>query len=103
MMEYDLKIVGGTIIDGMGGPARSGDVAIKAGKLVAIGSAPGRAREEIDARDQIVAPGFVDIHTHYDAQLMWDRMLTISPWPMISYRIIRSGKEAGQHGASYAL
>ena len=80
MMEYDLKIVGGTIIDGMGGPARSGDVAIKAGKLVAIGSAPGRAREEIDARDQIVAPGFVDIHTHYDAQLMWDRMLTISPW-----------------------
>jgi N-acyl-D-aspartate/D-glutamate deacylase len=80
MMEYDLKIVGGTIIDGMGGPARPGDVAIKAGKLAAIGSAPGRAREEIDARDRIVAPGFVDIHTHYDAQLLWDRMLTISPW-----------------------
>jgi len=79
-MDYDLKITGGTIIDGTGAPRREGDVAIKDGRVVALGEAPGRAAAEIEARDQVVAPGFVDIHTHYDAQILWDRMLSISPW-----------------------
>jgi N-acyl-D-amino-acid deacylase len=79
-MEYDLKITGGLIADGSGQPAVQGDVGIKAGKIAALGDARGGARQVIDAGGLVVAPGFVDIHTHYDAQLFWDRMMTISPW-----------------------
>lgn len=77
---YDLKIVNGLIIDGTGNPAIKGEVGISGGRIVALGSAPEAAAETIDAGGQVVAPGFVDIHTHYDAQILWDRMLTISPW-----------------------
>jgi N-acyl-D-amino-acid deacylase len=79
-MDFDLKITGGTIIDGTGRPGYAGDVAIKDGKIAALGDVKGRAAETIDAKGRVVAPGFVDIHTHYDAQLLWDRMMTISPW-----------------------
>ena len=79
-MAYDLKITGGSIIDGTGAPRQAGDLGIKDGKVVALGAAPEAARESIDATGRVVAPGFVDIHTHYDAQIIWDRMLTISPW-----------------------
>ncbi|MBK9427476.1 MAG: amidohydrolase family protein [Gammaproteobacteria bacterium] len=77
---YDIKITGGTIVDGSGKPGYRGDVAIKDGKVVALGQAPGTATTTIDATDRMITPGFVDIHTHYDAQVLWDRMLTISPW-----------------------
>ncbi len=79
-MDYDIKIVGGTLLDGTGAPGVAGDVGIQNGTVVAYGSAPGSAAETIDAGGRVVAPGFVDIHTHYDAQVIWDRMLTISPW-----------------------
>ena len=79
-MAYDIKIVGGDIVDGSGRPRRKGDVAIEDGKVVALGEAPGPAKETIDATGYVVSPGFVDIHTHYDAQVLWDPMLTISPW-----------------------
>src|SRR5579883_2304247 len=79
-MTLDLKITGGDIIDGTGKRRYRGDVGIKDGKIVALGAAPGEARETIDATGRAVTPGFVDIHTHYDAQIVWDRMLTISPW-----------------------
>jgi N-acyl-D-aspartate/D-glutamate deacylase len=87
-MQYDVKIVGGKIIDGSGKPGRLGDVGIKGGKVVAMGAAPGEARETIDAAGKAVAPGFVDIHTHYDAQVMWDRMLSISPWHGVTTVVI---------------
>jgi len=79
-MDYDLKIMGGTIIDGSGRARYSGDVGIRDGTVVALGEARGTARRTIDASGLIVAPGFVDIHTHYDAQIFWDPMLSVSPW-----------------------
>ncbi len=79
-MEYDVKIDGGLILDGSGRPGVQGSVAIKDRRIVAVGDAPGAAARTIDAGGLVVAPGFVDIHTHYDAQVMWDRMLTVSPW-----------------------
>jgi N-acyl-D-amino-acid deacylase len=79
-MDYDLKITGATVIDGTGKPGVQGDVAIKSGKIAALGNVRGDAARTIDAGGLAVTPGFVDIHTHYDAQILWDRMLTISPW-----------------------
>ncbi len=79
----DLLITGGTIVDGTGGPGRAGDVAIADGQVVGLGpdaAAGAEAAATIDATGRVVSPGFVDIHTHYDAQVLWDRMMTVSPW-----------------------
>jgi N-acyl-D-aspartate/D-glutamate deacylase len=79
-MDLDLKLTNGLIIDGTGKPGFAGDVGVHAGKVVALGRVEGSAATTIDAGGHVIAPGFVDIHTHYDAQVLWDRMLTISPW-----------------------
>ncbi len=79
-MTYDLKIVGGMIVDGSGGAGYRGDLGITDGRIVALGEAPKDAKETIDAAGAVVAPGFVDLHTHYDAQVIWDPKLSISPW-----------------------
>jgi len=76
----DLLVRGGLLADGTGSPIRRGDVGIRNGRIAAIGAVSGSATRVIDAEGAIVAPGFVDIHTHYDVQVFWDRMLTISPW-----------------------
>ncbi len=79
MISGDLLIRNGTVVDGSGAPARQGDVAIRGGRIVDPSAAkPGCP--VIDAGGQVVAPGFIDIHTHYDAQVMWDPMATCSPW-----------------------
>ena len=79
-MAYDLKITGGTIVDGRKNPRFAGDVGIKDGKVVALGNAPEDAVRTIDATGKVVCPGFVDIHTHYDAQIIWDNLVSCSPW-----------------------
>ena len=77
---YDLVIRGGTIMDGNGGTPYTGDVAVKDGKIAAVGTVSGSGAEEIDAKGLAVTPGFVDIHTHYDGQAMWDSHLAPSSW-----------------------
>src|SRR2546426_8713539 len=75
----DVVITGGTLVDGTGAPARRADLAIRDGRI-AVGEVSERAREMIDARGKVVAPGFVDVHTHYDAQVFWDATLSPSPF-----------------------
>jgi N-acyl-D-aspartate/D-glutamate deacylase len=77
---HDLVIRGATIVDGTGAKPRTGDVAIDEGRVTAVGGSAGAATREIDADGQIVTPGFVDIHTHYDGQVTWDPYLTPSSW-----------------------
>jgi N-acyl-D-amino-acid deacylase len=77
-MSYDLIVRNGNLIDGTGGPAREGDIAVQDGRIVAIGEVEGSATREIDAQGHAVTPGFVDIHTHYDGQATWDPQLAPS-------------------------
>ncbi len=71
-IDYDLKITGGTLVDGTGAAPYRGDIGIKDGRIIAVGDAPGQAKKELDATGKTVTPGFVDIHTHYDGQATWD-------------------------------
>src|SRR5215813_4484516 len=81
MADVDLHIKGGTVVDGTRAPSYQADVWIKDGKIAQIGGkAPGFAKRTVEAAGLIVAPGFVDLHTHYDAQIRWDPYCTISGW-----------------------
>jgi N-acyl-D-aspartate/D-glutamate deacylase len=75
---YDLILRSGMIVDGSGGPSRIGDVAVRDGLIVAVGDVKGPAAREIDANGLLVTPGFVDLHTHYDGQIIWSDRLSPS-------------------------
>jgi N-acyl-D-aspartate/D-glutamate deacylase len=74
----DLVIRGGTVVDGSGAEPFAADVGVAGGRIVSVGKAPGRGRDEIDAHGLLVTPGFVDIHTHYDGQVTWENRLVPS-------------------------
>ena len=80
MPAYDMIIRNGTIVDGTGAPRFTGDVAVKNGLIAAVGTVRGDAAEEIDATGRVVAPGWVDVHTHYDGQATWDAEMAPSSW-----------------------
>ena len=77
---HDIVIRGGTIVDGTGKTPFTGDVAIEGERIVEVGGKAGPGRREIDASGLLVTPGWVDIHTHYDGQAMWDPLLAPSSW-----------------------
>src|SRR5262245_41510091 len=79
MDMHDLVVRGGLLVDGTGNPPREGDVAIDGERIAAVGTT-GPGRRELDARGKVVAPGWVDIHTHYDGQATWDPYMTPSSW-----------------------
>ena len=78
---HDLLIENARIVDGTGGPSRHGSVAVQGARIVDVGGPAGQAaRERLDAEGRVVAPGFIDPHTHYDAQVAWDPLITCSSW-----------------------
>ena len=78
-MAYDLLIKNGRVVDGSGMPSFRADVGVKDGKIAEIGKLSGPASKTIDADGRAVAPGFIDNHCHYDAQVTWDPLCTFSP------------------------
>jgi len=80
MAAHDVVVRGGTVVDGNGGPPRTADVAVDGDRIVEVGRVSGSGRREIDADGAVVAPGFVDIHTHYDGQATWESRLQPSSW-----------------------
>lgn len=76
----DLKLRGGTVLDGTGTEARTADIGVREGRIVEVGRVPEAARLEIDATGALVTPGFVDVHAHYDGQATWDSSLAPSTW-----------------------
>ncbi len=85
---HDLVIRGGTVVDGTGAPPFVADVAIDGDRIAIVGTVSGQGREEIDASGRLVTPGFVDLHTHYDAQAMWDPVLAPTAWHGVTSVVI---------------
>ena len=96
----DLVIRGGNIADGKGGDLFEADIAISGGRITEVGKVLGTGKEEIDARGKLVAPGFVDVHTHYDGQVTWSQTSrpprrTASPprsWAIAASALRRAGR-----------
>ena len=82
-MTYDILIKNGTIVDGTGAASIEGNLAISGDKIAAVGDVEGSARQIFDAEGCLVTPGFVDMHTHLDAQITWDPMVS----PSISHGV----------------
>src|SRR6476619_5668463 len=89
MPEFDVVIKGGTIIDGLRTPRYQADVGIKGSRITCISRIPeSDAKQVLDASGMIVAPGFLDLHTHYDSQIFWDPWCTMSGWHGVTSVVI---------------
>jgi N-acyl-D-aspartate/D-glutamate deacylase len=86
--RFDLVIRSGTVFDGSGAEPRDADVAISGGRIVEVGKVAGNGAEELDAKGKMVTPGFVDLHTHYDAQVTWSSQITPSSWNGVTTAMI---------------
>lgn len=86
--QHDTIIRGGTVVDGTGAELFAADIAIDNGRISAVGKIAAKGREEIDAKGKIVTPGFVDLHTHYDAQVTWANQITPSSWNGVTTAVI---------------
>ena len=91
MADFDLVIRGGTVVDGTGRVPVEADVGVSGNRITQVGRIAGRGAEEIDAKGKLVTPGFVDIHTHYDAQAVWDSHLTPSSNHGITTAVMGNG------------
>src|SRR5215510_4122400 len=98
--RFDLVIRNGMIIDGTGATGRQGDVAVSGARIAAVGRFDGSGAEEIDAKGRFVTPGFVDIHTHYDGQAVWDSHLAPSAWHGVTTAVSASRPVARPTGRS---
>ena len=98
---HDLVIRNGTIVDGTGSSPTTGDVAIDGATLAAVGTVEGPGRRELDADGAVVAPGWVDIHTHYDGQVSWDPVVAPSSGARHAMpREANAGRSASRQSAS---
>ena len=86
--SYDLVIRGGTVADGTGAALQEADIAVAGGRIAVVGAVQGKGAEEVDARGLLVTPGFVDLHTHYDAQATWDQRFAPSSWHGITTAVM---------------
>src|SRR6266542_2692526 len=87
--EFDIVIKGGVIVDGTGAPRYRNDIGIRDKRIAEIGRiSEDRGAEVLDATGHIVAPGFIDVHTHYDAQIYWDPYCTLSGWHGVTTVVI---------------
>ena len=106
MAKFDVLIQGGTVVDGTRVPRFKADVGVKDGRVAQIGGpmTPADADQVLDAEGLIVAPGFVDLHTHYDAQIQWDPYCTISGWhaspPLCSATAASASRPCGPKNAT---
>jgi N-acyl-D-amino-acid deacylase len=85
---FDLVIRGGTVVDGSGRPRYRADVGVRGGRIASIGKISETGSEEVDAEGKFVAPGFIEIHTHMDAQVFWDPLGTCSSWHGITTAVL---------------
>src|SRR5689334_13665433 len=89
MTQFDVVIRGGTVIDGTGTARYRADIGIADGKIAEIGRIPAHDADQVlDANGHVVAPGFIDLHTHYDAQLFWDPYCSLSGWHGVTSVVI---------------